>query len=80
MKYTVKYKLKSSWFSKTIKNVTADFVYKEAGVIQRVFILEDETRIEVPFEGTQFMFSKERYVVIKKNMERESGQTIPVLR
>jgi len=42
----------------------------------RWFILDDETRIEVPTEGVEFRFSKERHLRVIEKMEQESGQTL----
>lgn len=78
MTYTVKYKLKNSLFWNKIKRVSGDLFVQESKC--RCFILDDETRLEIPFDGTQFIFSKDRFLVIKKNMEREVGQNIPTLR
>lgn len=76
MKYSVRYRLFGKWFWKTIKNVKGDLVATDIPTPTRVFLLEDETRIEIPLGGTEFRFSKERFLVIKKNMEKEAGQTI----
>ena len=70
MTYTVKYKLQGSWFWRTIKGVKADHVSSDQPC--RVFILDDESRVEFPF-GTAFMYSNGRFLVIKQNMENESG-------
>ena len=42
----------------------------------RYFILEDESRIEIPAENHLFKFSKERFLSIKIAMEQESGLNI----
>lgn len=78
MKYEVKYKLKNEWFWKKIKNVTGDLLSEKSN--QRVFILEDETRIEIPIAEALFIFSRDRFLSIKKSMEKEAGQTIPLNR
>jgi len=69
--YTVKYKLFLIWH--TLKNVTGDGVMQENR--NRFFILSDESRVEVPSTAV-FWFSKERYISIKKNMEKQAGQPI----
>ncbi len=72
MTYTVKYKLRNQFFWRKIKNVKGDLFHKDIPV-HRIFILEDESRIEIPILDTIFSFSKERFIVIKQNMEKESG-------
>lgn len=72
MNYQVKFKLKGHHLFRTIGKVQGDLILTD-GTPRRVLILEDETRIEVPMEGTIWEFSKERFLVIKKNMEKESG-------
>jgi len=77
MKYFVRYKLKSQWFWRTIKNVTGDasFISGDKDHLPyRVFFLEDHSRVELPMEGTQFKFGPGRHFTILKNMEKESGQ------
>lgn len=73
MNYTVKFKLPGAWFWKTYKNVKGDFVATD--LPSRVFLLDDESRVEIPF-GSLVVFSKERYMVVLKQMEKESGQSI----
>jgi hypothetical protein len=78
MDYKVKYKLKGSWFWTTVKGVEGDATMPVEGALPyRVLFLKDHTRIEIPLDGTSFKFSKERFDVIKKNMEKESGHKIP---
>lgn len=72
MNYTIKYKLEKSWFWKTIKNVKGDGILSESNA--RWFILDDESRIEIPIQGTIFEFSKERHYLIKENMNKEMGK------
>lgn len=69
--YTVKYK--TAWLWHTIKNVHGDGIMPENG--NRYFILADESRIEIPAAAV-FWFSKERFISIKKNMEKQAGQPI----
>lgn len=71
MTYTVKYKKSFLWH--TIKNVHGDGIIHETG--NRYFILDDESRIEIP-SSALFWFSKERFISIKKNMEKQAGQPI----
>lgn len=81
MTYTVKYKLINQWFFRKLKKVTGDAVFDRRGDVNNLisvpptmfFELENMNRIEVPIVGTIFKFSKERFMVIKKNMEKESG-------
>ena len=72
--YIVKYKTKGSFFYKKVKKVQGDHTMESP--FRRVLTLEDETRLEIPMEGTEWEFSKDRFIVIKKNMEKESGQDI----
>jgi hypothetical protein len=77
MKYTVKYKHRSHWFWRTVKNVKADAVVTDLGPKPvRVLVLENEGRVEIPLEDTEFRFSHERFMVIKKNAEREARQPL----
>ena len=78
MTYTVKYKKKFDIFWSKIKKVKGDLIINEYNYPVRVLILEDETRIEIPLFETIFQFSKERFIVIKQNMEKESGQKLNV--
>lgn len=89
MFYTVYYKKANSFFWKKIKKVKGDG-FIENGYIAgpnntaigttkdiRWFILDDETRIEVPAGGDMlFKFSKERHFAIRKQMNKEAGQQI----
>jgi len=56
--------------------VKGDLIANDVTFKPRVLILHDETRIEIPTDGTLFKFSKDRFLVIKQNMEKESGQKI----
>lgn len=77
MTYTVFYKRDSDYFWRKIKNVKGDGVLQDNRLV-RYFICDDETRLEIPMENTVFRFSKERFTVILKSMEKESGQKISV--
>ena len=70
--YTVK--IKKFGFSKKLKNVKGDGI-TETGT-HRYFVLIDDTRIEVPVWKTTFIFSPERFLVVRANMEKESGQAV----
>lgn len=72
--YTVKYKKNIFW--KTIKKVKGDGILENG--MSRFFILEDESRIEIPCNSTIFKFSKERFYMIKDRMGNESGQDIKI--
>jgi hypothetical protein len=48
------------------------------GLQVRVFILENDERLEIPALSYEFWYSKDRHMSILKNMEKESGQKIPV--
>jgi len=68
MTYTV-------WYGKGRFNHKLERV-KGDGVLDkdyRWFILDDETRIELP-RTYCFKFSKERFLVIQENMRKETGQ------
>lgn len=78
MTYTVKYLLAGQWYWRTIKKVKGDLVPSDLDKSVRVFILDDESRIEIPMSGTQFKFSKERFISIKQSAEKESGQTLRI--
>lgn len=85
MLYSVKYKPEASFLWKKLTRVKADGVLidttagQKSVIPYRWFILDDESRIEIPMDGTIFKFSKERYYSIKKSMETEVGQTIPTV-
>jgi len=74
--YDVKYKKSKDFFHRKISRVKGDGIVE--GGKSRYFILDDETRIEIPLEGTSFTFSPGRFFMIKKSMEKELGQTIPI--
>jgi hypothetical protein len=79
MTYTVSYKKLGSFFWTTIKNVKGDLIATDLPHPARILILQDESKIEVPMvEGMLFKFSKERFIVIKQNMEKESGQKLNI--
>jgi hypothetical protein len=71
--YTVRYRKCGSWFWKKIKKVKGDSVLSESKA--RLFILEDETRREIPTD-CEFEFSKERFLSITERMELEARQKI----
>lgn len=76
--YTVKFKKKDQWFFRTLKNVKGDFIATDVPGSPRVFILEDESRVEIPVVDTEFKFDVGRFLSIKKQMETEAGQILPV--
>ena len=73
--YTVYYK-RAGFFSrwKKIKKVKGDGILENG--LSRFFVLEDETRIEMPMHGYLFKFSKERFLSIQKRMNEEARQEI----
>lgn len=77
MTYLVKYRVVGGWFWHTIKNVKGDLTMVSEGLPVRVFIQNDETRIEIPALTNEFKFGKERYLVILANAEKEANQKIP---
>jgi hypothetical protein len=72
--YTVYYKKRFFWHK--IKKVKGDGLLENGQA--RFFILEDETRIEIPCQNTIFKFSKERFYGIKERLSQETGQDIKV--
>jgi hypothetical protein len=80
--YEVKYKPMNSWFWRKLKRVKADGIFVDAAMNvksvlpYRWFILEDETRVEVPMDNTVFKFNTQRFLAIKQNMSAEAGQSI----
>ncbi len=72
--YTVTYKRSGSLFSTKLKRVKGDGIVETN--LSRYFILEDESRIEIPINNYIFKFSSGRFVDIKKNIEQEIGQPI----
>ena len=73
--YTVKFKRLKALFFKKLKRVKGDGIVEHHQ--SRFFILEDETRIEIPINHI-FIFGKKRYALILEHMESESGQYIKV--
>ena len=76
--YSVKYRKVGSFFSRKIKKVKGDFIATDVEGKPRVLILDNESRIEVPTVGMEFEFSYERFLLIKQNMEAESGTKLPM--
>lgn len=77
MVYEVRYKKLNSLFWKKAKRVKGDFIADDLPSKPRVLIFEDEERLEIPTDGMMFKFSSARFLVIRQQMEREAGQTIP---
>lgn len=89
MLYTVYYKKVNGFFWRKLKRVKGDG-FIENGYVPgpnntaigttkdiRWFILEDETRIEVPAgDNVLFKFSKERHFAIREQMNKEAGLKI----
>jgi hypothetical protein len=79
MKYTVKYRKIGCFFWRTLKNVKADLTMsQEANMPVRVFVLEDETRVEIPALLHEFRFCPKRFSGILKQMEAQAGQKIAI--
>lgn len=68
MKYTIKFKSKTSLFWRKIDNVVADGFLPNNST--RYFIVDDDTRYEIPGDFI-FWFSKERHLLIKEKMREE---------
>lgn len=77
MTYTVKYKKRTQFFWQTISKVKGDLIAPDLPNV-RILILEDESRIEIPLEGTEFVFCPKRFLVIRQKMEQEAGQSVPI--
>ena len=75
MIYSVQYRQQNQWFWRTIKKVKGDLIPQELPAT-RVFILEDESRIEIPLQGTEFKFCYKRFLAIKSQVEKETGQSL----
>lgn len=75
MEYDVKYKSCHQWFWRKLKRVKADGIVENSG--NRFFILYNEERVELP-SSYEFRFAKERFNLILANMEKETGQKLPV--
>lgn len=78
MIYSVKYRKVGSFFWTKLKRVKGDSTLVAEGLSVRVFMLDDETRLEIPALTNEFVFSKERHLTVLKNMEREAGQKLPI--
>lgn len=76
--YTVKYQKIGSLLYHTLKKVKGDGLVLDNGGQSRWFILDDETRIEIPVANVIFTFSKERWMSIKERMDEEAGQDTKV--
>lgn len=79
--YKVKYKMKGYRRFRVIRNVKGDMTLDQNtraqngtlepwAVPTRLIIKDDETRIEIPMEGTIFQFSKERHINIVDKMKK----------
>ena len=72
--YTVKYRrlgFLSRW--RKLKSVKGDGLVENN--LSRFFILENETRIELPV-SLIFKFSKGRFYTIKERLDQEAGQSV----
>jgi len=79
MNYQVKYKtikLFARW--KKLKRVKGDGLLENG--LARFFILENETRIEIPVGNMMFKFSKERFYAVKERMEDEAKQPLHLVK
>lgn len=77
MTYSVKYRQRHQWVWRTIKKVKGDLIAPDLPGM-RIFILEDESRLEVPLDGTEFKFCHRRFLTIKSSVEKEAGQKLPI--
>jgi hypothetical protein len=87
--YTVKYRKLGCIFSRKLRKVKGDLMLRDEAPSEhgmqclatfpvRVFILEDETRVEIPMLGHVFTYCKERHYSILNRMKKEAGQDINV--
>ncbi|MFI5151663.1 MAG: hypothetical protein ACHQRM_18200, partial [Bacteroidia bacterium] len=72
----VKYRKVNSLITHKIKDVKGDGFCEPN--TSRFFILEDETRIEIPVADCMFTFGKERWHMIKDRMDQEAGQAVRI--
>lgn len=79
MTYTVKYRRIGAKQWVTLKRIKGDGIIDDART-HRFFVADDETRYEVPMADMEFVFSGQRFLVIKQNMESQSGIALPVRR
>ena len=78
MLYEVKYRKDSfGHFWKKIKRVKGDGLMPDS--THRYFILDDDSRLEVPMKERVFVFPKGRALSIESSMAKESGQAINVV-
>jgi hypothetical protein len=75
MIYSVKFRKAGSFFWSKIK-VKGDLTMMKEGLQVRVFLLENDERMEIPALSYEVWYSKERHMAILKSMEKESGQKI----
>jgi len=80
MIYSVKLTPVNGEESIVFKKVIGDFVGQASDGLAglRILMLEDNSRVEFPVAGYIAHFSKERFDVLKKNMEKEAGQKLPI--
>ena len=77
MIYAVKFRKSGAFFWNKIK-IKGDLTMMQEGLPVRVFILDNDERVEIPALSYEIWFSKERHMSILKNMEKESGQKLGV--
>lgn len=73
--YTVKIMRPHSIWWTSFTNIKGDFVDKEIPDV-RILITDNEERIEIPLKDTRFWFSSDRFLSIKKQMEKEAKQPL----
>ena len=77
MTYSVRIKKKGEFFWRKFKNVKGDLIPPDMPGF-RVLILDDESRVEIPLEGTEFIFCSKRFLSIKQKMQNETGQSLSI--
>jgi hypothetical protein len=76
MIYTVKFRKCGKFFWNKIK-VKGDLTMVSEGLQVRVFILENDARLEIPALSYEFEFCPRRHLSIVANMEKQAGQKLP---
>ena len=79
MTYMMKYRKKDQFLWKTLKRVTGDLLAADLPGF-KIVVFSDESQMHIPLEGTEFWFSKERFIHIRKQMEKEAGQKLSLAR
>lgn len=74
--YTVSYRKIGAWRWQVLERVKGDGYVQDSARLQRFFILEDETRVEIPVPGVEFEFCRGRYESILATAEAQAAQKL----